>query len=344
MKPDVSVIIPARNEELNIGRCLASLVSQYGVAVEIFVIDDHSEDRTSAIAAGFPDVTVLSAPSPSSGVTGKVNAMQAAIPLARGDWLLFTDADTFHLPGSLRRSLNEAFTSRVGLLSYSPLQEIRSFWEKAVQPVVFAELNRTFRYSVASDSSSSSAAANGQYILVARNVYEAIGGHLSLGMQILEDVELAKAAKRVAKVKFRYAPDAVTTRMYRNRAEIVDGWTKNLAILFPNVLLLGLKRAAESAVVLAAPLALAAIGYAGIGWKQDFAAFLVILIFYAQFNRRLRKAGVKLTKVPHTLVGLPFYSYLLLRSWFLYRVRKCIKWKGRTYPVRLTPYVPRNTR
>ena len=154
---------------------------------------------------------------------------------ARGEWLLFTDADTVHLPGSLAASLKEAQENGAELLSYSPEQIAVTFWEMATLPVVFAELARQYSPSKVSDPDSPIAAANGQYILISREAYEAVGGHAAVAADILEDVALARAVKTSGrKIRFRYAADRVRTRMYRNYRQLRDGWTKNLALLFPN--------------------------------------------------------------------------------------------------------------
>ncbi len=116
----MSVIVPARNEETCLGACLESLVAQTGVPFEIIVVDDHSTDRTREIAQSFPGVRVIEAGPLPEGWTGKNNAVTAGAGEARGQWLLFTDADTQHLPGSLARALAEAKAREVDLLSYSP--------------------------------------------------------------------------------------------------------------------------------------------------------------------------------------------------------------------------------
>src|ERR1700739_2561840 len=107
-KPQVSVIVPARNEEASLGTCLESLVSQSGVDFETIVVNDHSTDRTREIATSFPGVRIIEAGPLPQGWTGKNNAVACGARQARGEWLLFTDADTVHLPGSLARSLAEA--------------------------------------------------------------------------------------------------------------------------------------------------------------------------------------------------------------------------------------------
>ena len=131
------------------------------------------------------------------------------------------------------------------MLSYSPKQEVHSFAERALMPVIFAELATTYRPREVSDPDSLVAAANGQYLLIRRDAYDAVGGHAAVAQVILEDVELARRVKRARyKLQFRLS-DAVSTRMYRNLAQMWEGWTKNLALLFPNARGLALRRAVE---------------------------------------------------------------------------------------------------
>jgi len=129
--PDVTIIVPARNEESNLATCVTSLVDQSDVSFEVIVVDDHSEDRTREIAESFSGIRVIPARPLENGWTGKANAIQTAIPFAKGQWFLFTDADTTHLPGSLARSLLEAKTYGVSMLSFSPKQDVGTFWERA---------------------------------------------------------------------------------------------------------------------------------------------------------------------------------------------------------------------
>src|SRR5216683_479244 len=249
-RPTVSVIVPARDEEACLGACLGSLESQTGVSFEIIVVDDASADRTREIAQSFLSVRVVEGGPPPPDWTGKNNAMAAGSRVARGEWLLFTDADTVHLPGSLARAVAEAKQRSAALLSYSPEQEVHGFWENAVMPVIFGELAATYRPSLVSDPRSPAAAANGQYILITREAYDAIGGHAAVSSSLLEDVALAKAVKASGReILFRFGGDAVRTRMYRSFAQLREGWTKNLALLFRSPVRLALLRLTEFALI-----------------------------------------------------------------------------------------------
>ena len=311
LKPKVSIIVPARNEESNLGNCLQSLVTQTGVAFEIIVVDDGSTDRTRQIAESFEGVTLISALPLHAGWTGKNNAVIAGVSsAATGEWLLFTDADTIHRPGSLARAVEEAKKEKADLLSYSPEQIVIGLAERIVMPVVFAELAAQYTPARVRDQNSAVVAANGQYILVRRTAYEAVGGHAAIAGDILEDVALAKAFRRAGfLIFFRYGADAVSARMYRNWAELRDGWTKNLALLFP--------RPVRRASILA------------VWWLvSSFAPLVVptIALFW-----RIRRANFSLANtLLATLVGVPVFSYMLIRSYQAH-THGNVSWKGRTY-------------
>jgi glycosyltransferase involved in cell wall biosynthesis len=319
----VSIIIPARNEEANLGSCLDSLVGQTGCSFEIIVVDDHSTDRTREIALSFPDVRVIDAGPLPDGWTGKNNAVTSGARSSRGEWLLFTDADTVHLPGSLARALSEAEESGAEMLSYSPEQIAVTFWEKAILSVVFAELARQYPPARVSDPNSTAAAANGQYILVKHSAYNAVGGHGAVASSILEDVGLARAIKSSGrKIRFRFGAGVVCTRMYRNFGQLREGWTKNLALLFPRPAWVAAK---TLALWLLLPLTLALTGTSHLWWLG------VLAVLFVYLTARMGRSNFRLSsRVLGVLFGMPMFSYLLLRSKRAH-AKGNIHWKGRTY-------------
>lgn len=341
----VSIIVPARNEEASLASCLASLVAQAGVNFEMIVVDDHSTDRTAEIAQSFSDKTnnirVISAPELPAGWTGKNNAVLAGAKQAKGSWFLFTDADTVHLSGSLAKALAEAQQHHAALLSYSPEQEVHGFWEKALMPVIFAELASAFRPKEVSDPASPAAAANGQYLLISREAYEAVGGHAAVAASILEDVALARLVKSHGfQIFFRYAADAVHTRMYRSFWQMREGWTKNLALLFLHATRLAVLRLAEFVLILAG--LVGAIIFA-LHTLTSLAILSVAfsIALYALFLLRIRKAHFHWDANLCAFMGLPVFSYLLMRS-TLFHHRGNVEWKGRAYPTHPTEATAQN--
>ena len=326
----VSVIVPARNEEANLAQCLESLVSQTGVTVEIIVVDDASTDRTRQIAQSFSQVHVVDAPPLPPGWAGKNNALATGAKSARGKWLLFTDADTIHRPGSLARSVTEAEQRGAALLSYSPEQEVHGLWENAVMPVIFAELAGTYRPSEICNPASRAAAANGQYLLITRQAYDAVGGHTAVATSLLEDVALAKAVKASGrKIFFRFGGDAVRTRMYRSFSQLREGWTKNLVLLFPSPLRLAIFRLTEFILIVASA-AVTLVAVARGNYRPGSLAAILTVILVSVFFRRIREAHFSWKANALALFGLPIFSYLLLRSRRAYK-KGTVRWKGRTY-------------
>jgi glycosyltransferase involved in cell wall biosynthesis len=324
----VSVIIPARNEEANVGASLASLTAQTGVAFEIIVVDDGSVDRTREIAESFAGVRVISSGPAPPGWTGKNNAVIAGVKVARGEWLLFTDADTVHRPGSLVRALDEAKKEQADLLSFSPEQIVGTFSERAVMPVVFAELAAQFPPHKVREQKSGIVAANGQYILVRRSVYEEVGGHAAVATEILEDVALARRFRAAGyHIHFRYGGDAVRTRMYRNWAQLREGWTKNLALLFPKPEFLA-SQTLVMWLVAWTSLVIAVWGAATVDFLSIAFGALWLLVY-----RRIRAARFStLNNLIAIAFGPPIFACLLLRSKRAFAKGK-VSWKGRAYTV-----------
>lgn len=345
---ELSVIIPARNEEASLPACLASLLAQdsdffpLGTAWETIVIDDASTDRTRALAeeaaAQHPGLRVFEAPplpprDPSTSgqapFTGKTNACWFGAQHARGRWLLFTDADTVHEPNDLRHALHEAEKHKVLLLSYSPRQLVSGLAQRVLMPLVFSELASVYPTAEVNDPNRRTAAANGQFLLVERNTYFAAGGHRAVGGSVLEDVDLAWSIKRAKHpIRFRYAPDALSTRMYRGVGDMIEGWTKNLALLFPHALRLAAWRLLDILLLLL-PLLLWLLPYL-ILWQRA-AIVLLWLRTILRFYTRVARSHFGFVNCALSIFGLPLFIALLVRSWMQHHVFHQVAWKGREY-------------
>jgi glycosyltransferase involved in cell wall biosynthesis len=341
---ELPVIVPARNEAKALPGFLASVLVQsepgfeLGKQWELIVVNDDSSDETRAIAmaaaAGKDGVTVMDAPAldlSDLGVfTGKTNACWAAAQAARGRWLLFTDADTVHESGDLSRSIREAEKHHAVLLSYSPRQIVTGFWQRAVMPLVFSELASVYPMKDVNDPGKRIAAANGQFMLVEREAYFSVGGHRALGREVLEDVALANRIKRGERmIWFRYAPDALATRMYRTTAEMVEGWTKNLVRLFPSPVALALWRILDLLLFFGLPV----VAYL-VPPKIPYQGVVFLLLWVRtcfRFYNRVMRSNFPVADVAVSILGVPLFVYLLLRSVVHHRIHKSVAWKGRRY-------------
>ena len=341
---ELSIIVPARNEEAVLPAFLASILAQsepgfeLGKQWELIVVNDDSRDATRKIAEDaatkHSGVIVLDAPaldlSSRGGFTGKNNACWTGAQTARGKWLLFTDADTVHEAGDLSRSLREADRHHAVLLSYSPRQIVTGFWQKAVMPLIFSELASVYPPKQVNDPADSLAAANGQFLLVERDAYFSVGGHRALGRDVLEDVALARAVKRSGKtIRFRYAADALVARMYRTTGEMVDGWTKNLALLMPSPIALALWRILDLLLFFGLPVLAFTVPP-----KVPYQGILFFLLWARtcfRFYNRVMRSNFPLADVAVSILGIPLFVYMLTRSYIQHRVNGEVEWKGRSY-------------
>ena len=342
----LSVIIPARNEQESLPACIESLVTQsetgfeLGKEWELILIDDRSSDATPAImaeAGKLPAVRVLEAPpldeSPDSWFTGKTNACWAGAQAANGELLLFTDADTVHQPGDLSRARHELEKYKVSLLSYSPLQLTTGLLQRMLMPLVFAELAIAYPPQRVNIPEDRTAAANGQFILIRQEDYFSVGGHRGVGRSVLEDVALAHNIKRTKKaIRFRYAPDALATRMYRTNAAMIEGWTKNLALLFTQPIPMALIAMLVFCLAIGLPFLALASPFL-FSWQRGVLWIVWFRGLWGFFSR-VSKSNFPIPDRVLALFGIPVFAWLLVRSYIKVRVLKKVEWKGRTYSTR----------
>ena len=343
--PLVSIVIPARNEEQNIGRCLQSLREQEYTNFEVIVLNDRSTDGTAAvvdaIAAQDPRIRRVEGEKLKPGWLGKSHAIHQGVRHARGDWLLFVDADTWHHPRSLAGCMERVLGEGVDMLSLYPHFECKSFWEKVLQPAVGRMIliaapmvfvnspYRIFRIW---------AMAIGHFILIRRSVYEAVGGHEGIRGRVAEDVDLAKVVKWSGyNLRFLYGFDILSTRMYQTFTEIWRGWSRSFfpamgnhaGFVLPQVVLVFLFGTAPYLILPFAALALL------LGCQSPAAEtlFQLGLVQYGILFLSTYLVRAKLNEYPELFYTCPVggltVQWMMIHSLFTYAFRREIRWKDR---------------
>ena len=312
--------------------------SRDGVSDALSPADDQTLSPAPAAltlavsAATGSGVQVLEAPAQGTRalLTGKNNACWAGAQVASGGRLLFIDADTIFETGALSRSLREAERHEAALLSYSPRQIVAGLAQRLVMPLIFSELASVYPPHQVSDPASALAAANGQFLLVDRAAYFEAGGHRALGLNVLEDVALARTLKRAGeRIRLRYAPEALSTHMYRTTSAMIEGWTKNLASLMPSPVALALWRVLDLLLLFGLPVL--AVGVAHLVLWQRGALLLLWLRTGLRFYTRVARAHFSAGDTAASPFGLPLLVFLLLRSVAAYRIQHRVLWRGRSY-------------
>jgi len=306
-EPTVSIIVPARNEEQNIGRCISSLLEQDYEQFEVIAVDDGSTDNTSQIlddlAHTHPQghrlwVLRLRDELP-PGWAGKPHAIHRGVQEAQGEWLLFTDADTWHAPNALRSSVTQAVEEGDDLFTVGAEQELHTFWERVLMPMAYLGISMLYPPRQVNNPKSSVAVANGQYILIRKEVYTITGGYgrPDLRGTLLDDRDLAHIVKETGfKLHFVDGQDLVHVHMYNGFSDTWRGWRKNAylgnrgGILFMLIQLIGLPMVGISPFL------------------------LPLLALFTKRNREDKKRPLKPSEVG-TAVTLELTTLLLYRSW-----------------------------
>ena len=331
-EPCISAIVPARNEEAVIGACVKGLAMQPEIA-EILVVNDQSSDGTVAAvrraAAEISKLKLLETDKLPDGWVGKNNAVWRGAADATNKWLLFADADAELLPGATARALQIARESGAALVSFSPEQVTHTWYEKSLIPFVYCRLARHFSFRDVNDPKNRAAAANGQFLMIRRDVYDAIGGHAAIAGEVLEDVALARNAKNAGyPIWFGPGKGVVKARMYRSFAAMREGWKKNL------YLLIGGSAAAAYREFFAAvpwiPFLLILIGL-----KMPFALMagvVLLLVRQAGYGLDLRSNQFSGSLILYYVPAVLIYGGVLVGSYRAY-ARGKVAWKGREISV-----------
>jgi glycosyltransferase involved in cell wall biosynthesis len=328
----VTAIVPARNEEAVIASCIESLARQPEIA-EILVVNDQSADGTVSVVhrlmEKIPNLRLLESAELPDGWVGKNHALWIGALQAKGAWLLFTDADAEHESNSAARALQIAKEHNAALVSFSPQQITQNWYEKALIPYIYVRLAKHFSYENVNDPNSRAAAANGQFLMIRRDVYDGIGGHAGVAGEVLEDVAFAVRLKAAGhRIWFGSGEGIVRVRMYRSFDAMWQGWRKNLYRLIggtPGAVF----REMESNL----PWIPLLLIFAGL--KVPFLLFAgVLLLIWRQTNY-----GLDLVRnhFPFSFIFYYVPAVVLYVSvlWASYRshINGRIQWKGREYSV-----------
>ena len=341
--PRISIVVPARDEERSIEPCVRSLASQRYVDAQIVVVDDRSTDATPEIlerlGAEFDELSVVRGAALPDGWVGKPWALHQGALVARGDWLLFTDADSVHAPTGVASALAFTLAARADALSIATRQELGTFWERATLPFVLgmimyasgtlAQINDPLQPE--------RALANGQYILVARAAYEALGGHAALRGEIVEDVEFARRLK--ADGRFRMllggGSQLASVRMYHALPEIWQGFTKNVFMGAKGDLRALLGGALFMFALSAPPLLTVRAALRRRPYETLEAAAATVASVVTSW-RGIKVVGMAASSAIFAPLGTAFLGAVMLNSTFRVLSGRGVEWRGRRYSGRPT--------
>ncbi len=337
--PRLSIVVPARNEERSIERCVRSLLAQRWVDLEVIAVDDRSSDATPQIleclAAEDPRLRVVRGDELPEGWIGKPWALAQGAKLAQGEWLLFTDADSEHAPAGAASALWFALRCEVDALSIATRQQLVTFWERAAIPSILGTiLLVTGPLGAVNDPAKPhKALANGQYILVSRRAYDALGGHAALRAEIVEDVAFARRLKADGRFRFLLAGGdrIASVRMYRSLGEIWAGFTKNVfAGADGNVAALAGGVLFCTSISLAPPL-LAARAVAARRYGDALEALATSAANVAAASWGMRRAAFPGRLAWLQPLGTAFFAAVIANSAASMLSGRGVEWRGRRY-------------
>ncbi|MDC0206804.1 glycosyltransferase family 2 protein [Nitrospinae bacterium] len=338
--PPLSVCVPARNEERGVEACLNSLLNQNYPNFEVIAIDDHSTDRTGDIMRNLAQensrLKVLKAADLPEGWLGKPFALHQAFKVTRGEYLLFTDADPVFKPTALNTAVHVMRERDLDVLTLMPKAEFGSFWERAVQPVIFGFIASLTQFKNVNDPDHRSAMGFGAFLMFRRSAYEKIGGHEAGKSDVLEDVLIAKRAKRAGlKLFVADAKQLFSIRMYFGLKEIWFGWEKNMFLAMKKSVL---KATYNVAVVLGfvfTPYIILAINiFEQIGWLWIGMAVVGVVLVSAAAYKTCDEMELHRNNAVLFPMGALVMAAIMANSMFHTLVRKKTKWRGRVYSVK----------
>ena len=334
-EPLVSVIIPARDEARVIERTVRAFLAQTYPNFEVIVVNDRSTDGTGEILRALYDdrLTVIDGDEPPAGWLGKPWALCQGSLIARGELLLFVDADVVYAPAAIRAAVAHREMRQTALLSLLPHFEMRGLGENAAMPML-AMFCFTFMPTWMSNRTRFAALAigGGTGNLVTRSAYAAAGGHEALRDAVVDDVALARLVRHNGgTTEVVRADELVSLRMYHGLAEVVEGFTKNAFAIYGRNYVFGLLINAAALIFHILPYVLAFAGD-----RTGVATVVIISITRLILFRSLRYRLDSALFLHPVMVAI--WIWIFLRSMWLTGIRRKLLWRGRTYDARATRF------
>jgi chlorobactene glucosyltransferase len=336
--PFLSIIVPARNEERQIGTCVQSLLAQRYPNFEVIVVDDRSTDGTAEIldrlACSDSRLRIVRGVPLPHGWIGKPWALAQGMRHARGSWLLFTDADTQHDRLACASTVHYALSRNLSFLSLLTTQRFETPAERMVLPAILWMIAFGIgSLDAINDPKRADAAIfNGQYLLCKRDAFEAIGGHERVRASIAEDYDLARIIKRDGRFRSMLvdANDLVYTRMYRSFREIWDGFSKNLYAGLKNQPLRGVDACLALAAISPLPELVLTRSLSKRRYGTAFAMAACIAATSAAAEVAMRRSRFPRGSGAFFPIGAAAMLAMSINSAILHATGR-VHWRGRTY-------------
>ncbi len=335
----VLIVVPARNEESNIGDCVRSLLNQDYPALTVKVVDDHSTDRTGAIVGKLAEsdrrLTLVHPPALPPGWLGKPHAVHNGALGASSDYLLFIDADVRLRPTAVSQAVALAERQQAGLTTLMPELVAASFWERATQPVVAMLLWGLLDPVKVNDPQRSEACGFGPFMLFRRDAYEQIGGHQAVQREVIEDLRMAQLIKQhKLGLCVAHGTSVVKLRMYDSLSALVSGWIKNFYVALGPVKALAPLLSAIVALVFALPTAAfwTAIAMTLLHGQPPGFWLAATLCYGADWLARLSLySSYHVTPKGVRALGGLVVAYILCVSVYRALAGRPVTWRGRSY-------------
>lgn len=339
--PLISILIPARNEAGNISICLKSLLKQDYPNLEIIVLNDNSTDGTSKVVKVIAEkdnrVRLVEGAPLEDGWIGKNFASHQLAKYAKGEYFIFTDADTLHFPKTISSAFGALITTKVDALSIYPRQIMVTFAERMTVPIINIALQCFIPFILIKKSKSPLfCTAIGQFMMFKREAYEKIGGYESIKGNMVDDIQISKRVKKSG-YKFMVfdGRNTIYCRMYKSLKGVIIGLAKSIYPAFNGNIVALFSFTGLLTATLLIPFILLPLGAFLFDWpvaiiKLIIFQIIIVLAIKTIFAIKYKQRMLDILLSP---VSMAIMDALIFVSFFQAKYGEGLSWKGRVYDV-----------